>query len=56
MSGRKPPSQPGCTWVEDCIEMCAGRSVYVEAAHAFACGARAEGPDLAPGQVGLQKT
>ncbi|MFP5207154.1 MAG: hypothetical protein ACLGP3_08495 [Acidobacteriota bacterium] len=30
MSGRKPPSQPGCTWDEDCIEMCTGRSVYVE--------------------------
>lgn len=30
MSGQKPPSQRGCTWVEDCIEMCAGRTVYVE--------------------------
>lgn len=30
MSGRKPPSQPGCTWVEDCIEMCTDPSVYVE--------------------------
>jgi len=26
----KPPSQPGCTWVENCIEMCNADSVYVE--------------------------
>jgi hypothetical protein len=26
----KPPSQPGCEWVEECIELCTGTSVYVE--------------------------
>jgi hypothetical protein len=26
----KPPSQPGCTWVEDCIEECHAPSVFVE--------------------------
>ena len=26
----KPPSQPGCSWVEDCIEECDAASVYVE--------------------------
>ena len=30
MSRQRPPSQPGCTWAEDCIEICTGRSVYVE--------------------------
>lgn len=30
MSTRKPPNQPGCVWVEDCIEICTGRSVYVD--------------------------
>lgn len=30
MSTPKPPSQPGCVWAEDCIEICAGRAVYVE--------------------------
>ena len=30
MTTWKPPSQPDCTWVEDCIEMCTGRTVYVE--------------------------
>jgi len=30
MSTQKPPSQPGCDWVEECIEICAGRAVYVE--------------------------
>ena len=26
----KPPSQPGCTWVEDCIEECNAPSLFVE--------------------------
>lgn len=26
----KPPSQPGCGWVEECIEICTARSVFVE--------------------------
>jgi hypothetical protein len=30
MSTQRPPSQPGCIWAEDCIEICTGRSVYVE--------------------------
>jgi hypothetical protein len=30
MSTQRPPSQPGCTWVEDCIEICTGPSVYVD--------------------------
>lgn len=30
MTTWKPPSQPDCAWVEDCIEICAGRSVFVE--------------------------
>jgi hypothetical protein len=30
MNTQRPPSQPGCTWVENCIEMCSGPSVYVE--------------------------
>lgn len=30
MNTQKPPSQPGCNWVESCIEVCTGRSVYVE--------------------------
>ena len=30
MTTLKPPSQPGCTWIEDCIEICTGDSVYVE--------------------------
>jgi hypothetical protein len=30
MSTQRPPSQPGCAWVEECIEICTGRSVYVE--------------------------
>jgi len=30
MNGQKSPSQLGCEWVEECIEMCVARSVYVE--------------------------
>lgn len=30
MSTPKPPSQPGCDWVEECVEVCHGPSVYVE--------------------------
>jgi hypothetical protein len=30
MTTPKPPSQPGCTWVEQCIEICTGPTVYVE--------------------------
>jgi len=30
MNTWKPPSQPDCAWVEDCVEICTGRSVYVE--------------------------
>ncbi len=30
MTTWKPPSQPDCAWVEECIEICTGRSVYVE--------------------------
>src|ERR1035438_2952784 len=30
MTIQKPPSQPGCQWVEECIEICTGTSVYVE--------------------------
>ncbi len=30
MTTQKPPSQPGCAWVEDCIEICTGVSVFVE--------------------------
>jgi hypothetical protein len=26
----KPPSQPGCSWVEECIESCDAASVHVE--------------------------
>jgi len=26
----KPPSQPGCSWVEECIEECDGPTLYVE--------------------------
>jgi hypothetical protein len=26
----KPPSQPGCIWVEECIESCDATSVYVQ--------------------------
>lgn len=26
----KPPSQPGCAWVEKCIEICTARAIYVE--------------------------
>jgi hypothetical protein len=25
-----PPSQPGCEWAEECIEICAGKSVCVD--------------------------
>lgn len=30
MSTPGPPSQPGCTWAEECIEICTSRTVYVE--------------------------
>jgi hypothetical protein len=30
MTTQRPPSQPGCAWIEDCIEICNGDSVYVE--------------------------
>lgn len=30
MNGQRHPSQPGCEWVEECIEICTGRSIYVE--------------------------
>lgn len=30
MTTWKPPSQSGCAWVEECIEICTARSVYVE--------------------------
>jgi len=26
----RPPSQPGCTWIEDCVEECNSPSVFVE--------------------------
>lgn len=26
----KPPSQPGCNWAEECVEVCDGPSVFVE--------------------------
>jgi len=26
----KPPSQPGCIWADECIEICNGPSVFVE--------------------------
>lgn len=30
MTTQKPPSQPGCEWVEECIELCTATSIYVE--------------------------
>jgi hypothetical protein len=30
MTIQKPPSQPGCVWVEECIETCTSSSVFVE--------------------------
>ena len=30
MTTQKPPSQPGCKWIEECIEVCTGAAVYVE--------------------------
>lgn len=30
MNGQKPPSQDGCSWVEECIEECSGPTLYVE--------------------------
>jgi hypothetical protein len=30
MNGQRSPSQHGCEWVEECIEMCTARSVYAE--------------------------
>jgi len=29
MNGQRPPSEPGCTWAEDCIETCTGPSVHL---------------------------
>ena len=30
MNTPKPPSQPGCEWIEECLEMCTSPSVHVE--------------------------
>jgi hypothetical protein len=30
MNTLRHPSQPGCAWVEECIEICTERTVYVE--------------------------
>jgi hypothetical protein len=30
MSTQRPPSQPGCLWVEECIEECNAPSLFVE--------------------------
>lgn len=30
MSTQRPPSQPGCLWVEECIEECDARSLFIE--------------------------
>lgn len=30
MNTQRPPSQPGCAWVENCIEVCTDLLVYVE--------------------------
>lgn len=30
MTTLRPPSHPGCVWIEPCIEMCTGRSVCVD--------------------------
>lgn len=30
MSTQRPPSQPGCVWVEECIEECNTQSLFVE--------------------------
>lgn len=30
MTTPKPPSQPGCQWAEECIEICNSTSVFVE--------------------------
>jgi hypothetical protein len=30
MTTQKPPSQPGCEWVEECIELCTAASIYIE--------------------------
>src|ERR1700679_3949066 len=30
MNTQRPPSQPGCTWIENCVEICTDTSVYVE--------------------------
>jgi hypothetical protein len=30
MSTQRPPSQPDCAWIEDCIEICHGPSVFVD--------------------------
>jgi len=30
MNTPRPPSHPGCAWVEECIEICTGRTAFVE--------------------------
>lgn len=30
MTIQKPPSQSGCAWIENCIEMCTARPIFVE--------------------------
>ena len=30
MTTPKPPSQPGCEWIEECIEECTATAIYVE--------------------------
>jgi hypothetical protein len=30
MTTQKPSSQTGCAWIENCIEMCTDRSIFVE--------------------------
>jgi hypothetical protein len=30
MSTQRPPSQPGCAWTDECIEICIGPAVYAD--------------------------
>lgn len=30
MTTRMPPSQPDCEWIEECVEICTARTVFVE--------------------------
>jgi hypothetical protein len=30
MKTQEPPSQPGCSWTEPCIEICTSRTIFVE--------------------------